>query len=1243
MNRHLRHGLGHAARGAAASHNRGRRLVTAAVQWDMAAATLDAGDIDSVGSGAAWRVAAPQNGATPYSVGAAVFNGASGSRVLGVDYSTTAVFDSVVALPDATSAGSEGVTGFTGVGANVFPDGKAAFGNFGLQRYDSAVPRTPGWVEIDPSDLSTVIADHAPTELRAPEGGANGVQLQGLAVGRLDRVFLMGKNTDTVYIFERSGDYVGAIDVSGDGLGVGDGNALVYFPQTDHVAVCDETSNTWYCYAAEDGGAYAGSFVNHAMGSGTVDQAFLSGSVLLWGKGSNGSAAGGGSIYYQEMEFSSGVPAVKTNGARGRATSVAQAEAIEGFFYLGGKLFVVSDPGFHSDAAPYTYAYNNVTIYDALPPLPAYGSAVSFGFVSDLAANGTGGAVAILATPGSASNTEWAIYQGSTNNLIVYLRDLATSTLLGFNWTVDLTGPHRVVLRVDLEANSATLDIDGEDRGPPTVTNGTLAGYAGGIGRGALHLGGADENGTWARFLSGRVFRVAVDASDARVRSALAFRAGEASLPEPWAQFCTLSMRTANPFYDGPLIQIINTAGETLDVSAGADGWADEDEVIAHAGKSQGVYLAKTYDQSGNGRDVTYPSGARPTLVHPGGRPHLTPSGRLVPYFPPGAYGSTSGASWPGGEMTVSAMVMTLTDSYSSADTTDTSGWSVFLTSSARTDAAGFVFGLSAPADPTTFLTTGGDLVAYPSGRAAAGNGNARIADWNANARGFQSLCYSASADGVTVDFNGEQQSLTASAAGLTAAHSQEILIGDPSSGPGLWRGWPLEVVIGRRAFTQQNRDDVWSNHFPALYGDGTVVLLSGSSLAAAKLEAIDGYHAGMLLAGAVRGGGFSVAPFGRAGGWDIDDMTVLAPSCEDAVAAKAVERGQDVWLIYHEYWNDRYRQKAASDAAYSARCGAFCDARRASGVSRVFAYPQVTFGDANNLGDNDNTTLAAYNAVLEADDWHDDWIDLSAFSLALGDPTDTRFWRSDQLHPERAGTLALTIAAAQAILGAATADVVVSTVDYLGDATDVAYPSAHEFDLDVAPGPVFCSAVARANDLTGLQVDFTGEAWEVDVQAAYVAGTGISDNVQAGAYGVAATSPLTVSVTPIDAVDSTVTTYRAAAAAHSLSGAVAQGDVSGAGAEFGLARVRFVTVRAARSDLVVLGAFGNEIDTVDFLGASELGGVIGIENGRSYYTAATGAAGAYGSGFLTFALIAPADGTNEKHLSLAGFVLEAA
>ena len=499
------------------------------VMWDMSEAETSGGNIASVRSAGSGPTASALNGSTPLTSGAAVFNGSAGSRVLGYDYDVTPTFDAITQLPDASSPGAEGVAGFTVVGASRFADGTLCCGNLGQNRDDTntaTYPREPGWVEIDPDDLGTAITEVTPSELQAPTGSAAGGQVQGFAVDGDDNVWVMVKNADALMQFTRAGVHLQTVDISGQVTTL-KGNGAVYLAGTNEVAVNDESGHSWFCYSAEDG-SYNGSFTTHSMGSGTVDQGFMiGGNILCWTKGSNGTAGGGGRVYYQELDFSGASAAVKANGARGQwGGSITRSEAPEGGQYIPatGKLLLFNDPGFHAADGPYTDAFNNVVELDALPPLPAYGASVTFGFVTDLDSNGTGGAVTVLASPGSASNTNFAIYQSSSNGIQVFLRDFATGDLLGLTWAVDITGPHFWTLTIDLEGNSATLTIDGEDQGAPTASTGgsyvTIAAYAGGIQRGPVLLGGADE-GSYARFLSGSVYRVAVDADADLVAAAL--------------------------------------------------------------------------------------------------------------------------------------------------------------------------------------------------------------------------------------------------------------------------------------------------------------------------------------------------------------------------------------------------------------------------------------------------------------------------------------------------------------------------------------------------------------------------------------------------------------------------------------------------------------------------------------------------------------------------------------------------
>lgn len=732
----------------------------------------------------------------------------------------------------------------------------------------------------------------------------------------------------------------------------------------------------------------------------------------------------------------------------------------------------------------------------------------------------------------------------------------------------------------------------------------------------------------------------ALGASPVLVGRGGGFRASAAGavipdMPLQEGSWAIWSMRTVRTAYSGPLVQVVNMrTGVTLDVYDGGDGYADDAEIFAHGGGVDEVRVSVLYDQSGNGRDHAFPS-TRPILIHEGGRPHVTPQGRLCPYYEPGCYGTTTGATWPGGDLSVSMLAMTLTDYNDSRDAADVNKWAVALTTATRAASDGWVFALCADAGVGAYGTTGGDLVAHASGTTAGNAGNARIAAWDGNGRGFQSLVYSCGSSAVTVDFNGEQQSLSAGVAGATAAHSYEVRTGDASS---LFRGWVYEVCIANAPLTPAERADVWTSHFRALYGAGTVVLASGSSIGSGKLEAPRGFHPAIMLAAALADAPYSVAPLGRAGGWTTAEITTIAATCEAHILAKARALGQAVWLTWHEYWNTRADGAAASHQGYSDLFGAFCDSMRVLGVSRVIAYPQINHSAANNTGDNDNSTLAAFNAVIEADDWHDVFIDLSDFSVVFADPADLRFYRpnpatptvTDGLHPNDAGYVALTIAAARAILGETAAGVTVSSASYAGSGVDVVVPSSWSLSMTAATVDVVATAATRGDNMSGCDVDFSGATEYGGVVGGYDSSTGKYDNAAGVASGVVSIGSVSVSVAPVMTGSADNTGIRVGAALHSMSGPSSLMDESAACDEDDGARVRCATVRARRGDLLLGTVFGNEIATLGWIGVAAHGGTGIIESGRELDT---GSGPAWGDGYLTIAAIAPASGTAQKHL----------
>jgi hypothetical protein len=352
----------------------------------------------------------------------------------------------VVDVPTAPLA-SPASGGFTCTGMTRDAAGYWLVGNFGQATFTS--PFTPAIEILSPSRRKLV--QEIPL-LAADFPGIQGIQ--GVAWDSTDdTIWFVDTANKLVRHITRAGVKIGdEIDMSA----IGEPNGIAYVPSRDALWISISNSPTCYLRSCVDGAA-----LDTCTVQASADQLHWDdvNKYLYTSYGANGA---NGNVEVRDTI---------TNGVVASYLGLVGSQSIEGIWANGqGTLFVANDGGYHTEAAPALHVICQYAV--TVPPPAAHGRKLTVGVV--LRQVGTPGYAQALIGEGDPTRSDiggWALFLSGSNQIRFMARDL-NGTAAQADWTVaglSGSGFKRLVLKVDLDAGSAALQVDG------AVVSGTIA------------------------------------------------------------------------------------------------------------------------------------------------------------------------------------------------------------------------------------------------------------------------------------------------------------------------------------------------------------------------------------------------------------------------------------------------------------------------------------------------------------------------------------------------------------------------------------------------------------------------------------------------------------------------------------------------------------------------------------------------------------------------------------------------
>lgn len=456
--------------------------------FDMSNASLTSGNITSLHGGS--TSLRSQIGNVALTSGNAVF---TGSQILNAN--AFAKFVSYQALPAASNGAPSG--GFTSTGFDRVTGGTYAGAwvvcNYG--RSTDAAPGTPApsIVFLSP-DFTTKLAEITIPSSATPQGCA------------------FRKATNTIFYCDRDAQVIREINQSGTVLqtintGVAN-NGLCYVDKYDCLIMAASTGTTRYVYSCA-----TGTLMTTFTALRTADQlCFDQVEEILYDTG--GANGTNGSVTYQALDLASSI-AVRSPAQSGTIPGMQNAQAIEGIYIdrAARKLYLINDGGYHLAATP---QLNIAITYDFAPMESEIRRAIIIGGVTNLDTYTTGSSRVIISQIGTLTTTSWSVFHlASAGGTRLRIGPDTGGNNVTMTWPTVIDGASKKwFIKLDLDAGTAELVVDGVSSGAPTFSTGAgftnLAGWTRpGLNINQVTVGGmSSDPATSERWISGTIERI---------------------------------------------------------------------------------------------------------------------------------------------------------------------------------------------------------------------------------------------------------------------------------------------------------------------------------------------------------------------------------------------------------------------------------------------------------------------------------------------------------------------------------------------------------------------------------------------------------------------------------------------------------------------------------------------------------------------------------------------------------------